>query len=148
MSDPSIDEARPRPVIAGTGIKVSQVAHESTVLAWSEAEIHAAHPHLTLEQIRAAIEYSVQNPARIRAEWEESRRRIAEAEKRFPPQPERTQVNRGDEAARNERLARLRGLTPEEAFAIAVRAGIYTPEGELTEPYRDDASPSASRPND
>ncbi len=29
-----------------------------------------------------------------------------------------------------------------------VRAGIYTEDGQLTPPYRDDAEPSASRPTD
>lgn len=90
MPTPSIDEAGRRPVIAGTRIKVSHVAYESTVLAWSEAEIQAAHPHLTLAQIKVAIEYAVQNPARIRAEWEESRRQIEEAKRRFPPHRGRT----------------------------------------------------------
>lgn len=30
----------------------------------------------------------------------------------------------------------LESISPEEAFEIAVKAGIYTPDGELTEPYR------------
>jgi hypothetical protein len=37
-------------------------------------------------------------------------------------------------------------MPPKEIFAIAVRAGIYTEDGQLTPPYRDDAPPSACRP--
>jgi len=39
-------------------------------------------------------------------------------------------------------------LPLEEIFKIAVRAGIYTEDGQLTPPYRSDAEPSASRPSD
>jgi len=35
-----------------------------------------------------------------------------------------------------------------EIFQLAVRAGIYTADGQLTEHYREDAEPSASRPTD
>ena len=42
----------------------------------------------------------------------------------------------------------MRKMTPAELFALAVRAGIYTKDGKLTPPYRDDAEPSASRPTD
>jgi hypothetical protein len=45
-------------------------------------------------------------------------------------------------------LAKLRRLSPQELFEIAVEAGIYTPDGQLTPPYRDDAEPSACRPTD
>jgi len=40
----------------------------------------------------------------------------------------------------------MQQLSIEELFQLAVRAGIYTEDGELTPPYRDDAEPSASRP--
>ena len=39
-------------------------------------------------------------------------------------------------------------MSTKELFQIAVRAGIYTEDGQLTPPYRDDAEPSASRPTD
>jgi hypothetical protein len=42
-------------------------------------------------------------------------------------------------------LADMGKMTPQELFAIAVRAGIYTPEGELTPNYREDAPPSLCR---
>jgi hypothetical protein len=45
-------------------------------------------------------------------------------------------------------LERLSKLSVDEIAAIAVKAGIYTPDGQLTANYRDDAEPSASRPTD
>jgi hypothetical protein len=45
-------------------------------------------------------------------------------------------------------LAYLHSRTDEEILEIAVRAGISTPDGQLTANYRDDAEPSASRPTD
>ena len=55
-----------------------------------------------------------------------------------------------DEMTRRRRriLAEMQQLSIEELFQLAVRAGIYTEDGELTPPYRDDAEPSASRPTD
>lgn len=49
---------------------------------------------------------------------------------------------------RRRALAKLKQLSPREAFELAVRAGIYTPDGRLTPPYRPDAEPSACRPTD
>lgn len=55
-----------------------------------------------------------------------------------------------DEETRRRRrvLAEMRRMSGEEIFQLAVRAGIYTEDGQLTPPYRDDAEPSASRPTD
>jgi hypothetical protein len=47
-----------------------------------------------------------------------------------------------DTRRRRRALAELMRLTPREAFELAVRAGILTPDGELTEPYRTDPDPS------
>jgi len=44
-------------------------------------------------------------------------------------------------------MAAIKPSSPEEIFALAVRAGIYTEDGELTPPYRND-EPSACRPTD
>jgi hypothetical protein len=41
----------------------------------------------------------------------------------------------------------LNKATPEEVFQAAVRAGIYNPDGTLTEPYASE-EPSAHRPRD
>lgn len=55
-----------------------------------------------------------------------------------------------DEMTRQRRvaLAELEQMSTAEIFQVAVRAGIYTTDGQLTEHYRDDAEPSASRPTD
>ena len=45
-------------------------------------------------------------------------------------------------------LAEMEQMPTEEIFQLMVRAGIYTEDGQLTEQYRDDAEPSASRPTD
>ena len=45
-------------------------------------------------------------------------------------------------------LKEMKQMSDEELFQLCVRAGIYTEDGELTPPYRDDAEPSASRPTD
>jgi hypothetical protein len=49
---------------------------------------------------------------------------------------------------RRRALRQLRQLSDEEFFQLCVRAGIYTPDGQLTPPYRDDGEPSACRPTD
>jgi hypothetical protein len=55
-----------------------------------------------------------------------------------------------DEETRRRRraLAKLQQLSVEEFFQLLVRAGIYTADGQLTPPYRDDGEPSAYRPTD
>jgi len=55
-----------------------------------------------------------------------------------------------DEETRQRRraLAELQRLSVEELFQLMVRAGIYTEDGQLTPPYRDDGEPSACRPRD
>jgi hypothetical protein len=55
-----------------------------------------------------------------------------------------------DEMTRRRRrvLAEMEQMSVEEIFQLLVRAGIYTQDGQLTPPYRDDAEPSASRPTD
>lgn len=49
-----------------------------------------------------------------------------------------------DTRFRRQRLAAMAKMSPDELRALAVRAGILTPEGELTAPYQDD-SPSPYR---
>lgn len=58
---------------------------------------------------------------------------------RLPPLPEEDALCRA--------LAKLRAMTPDQIFQTAVHAGIYTPDGQLTEPYTSD-EPSAYRPTD
>jgi hypothetical protein len=56
-----------------------------------------------------------------------------------------------DEATRTRRrsLAKMQQMTPDEVFALAVRAGIYTKAGKLTKHYRStDENVSKYRPTD
>lgn len=68
--------------IAGANTKVIEVAAEVAAYGWAAEEIHAAHPHLSLAQIHAALSYyhdhkveldahlqrQVENHHRLRAE--------------------------------------------------------------------------------
>jgi hypothetical protein len=47
--------------------------------------------------------------------------------------------------ARRRILAEMRAMTPEQRFQIAVRAGIFTADGQWTAPYLND-EPSLYRP--
>ena len=53
-----------------------------------------------------------------------------------------------DTRQRRRALAELQKLSVDELFQLMVRYGIYTENGELTPPYRDDGEPSACRPTD
>jgi uncharacterized protein (DUF433 family) len=44
-----------RPWIAGTKVKVIEVALDHIAYGFSPAEIHLQHPHLSLAQIHAAL---------------------------------------------------------------------------------------------
>ena len=43
--------------IADTNVKVIEVAMDHSAYGWDAEEIHAAHPHLSLAQIHAALSY-------------------------------------------------------------------------------------------
>ncbi len=43
--------------IAETNVKVIEVAMDHTAYDWDAEEIHAAHPHLSLAKIHAALSY-------------------------------------------------------------------------------------------
>ena len=43
--------------IAESNVKVVEVVMDHTAYAWDAEEIHAAHPHLSLAQIHAALSY-------------------------------------------------------------------------------------------
>ena len=45
------------PIIAGTTMKVIEIALEKTAYGWSPEELHFQHPYLTLGQIYSALAY-------------------------------------------------------------------------------------------
>jgi uncharacterized protein (DUF433 family) len=54
--------------IAGTQIKVIEVALDLVAYAWSAEAIHIQHPHLSLAQIHAALSYYYDHQAEFDAE--------------------------------------------------------------------------------
>lgn len=79
-----IDDSGVRPVVAGSDIKVSQIASETEHLGMSPDDIVNAHPHLTLADVHAALAYYYDHPADIRREWQEARDTIAALRKQYP----------------------------------------------------------------
>lgn len=67
-----IDTSTDRAVIAGTDIKISQIASEVEHLGMTPDEIVEAHPHLTLAAVHAALAYYYDHQESIRSEWEEA----------------------------------------------------------------------------
>jgi uncharacterized protein (DUF433 family) len=69
--------------IADTNTKVIEVALDQIAYGWDAEEIHAAHPHLTLAQIHAALSYyhdhKAQFDAQIQRQLEEYKRQRADA---------------------------------------------------------------------
>jgi uncharacterized protein (DUF433 family) len=57
-----------KPVIAGTRIKVAQIALEYERMGWTADEIVQAHPHLTLAQVHDALAYYYDNAQEINTE--------------------------------------------------------------------------------
>lgn len=80
-----IDDRGPRPVVAGTDIKVSQVAWEYESQGLTPDEIVDAHTHLSLADVHAALAYFYDHIDAIRADWRESDRMIEEMKAKFPP---------------------------------------------------------------
>ena len=79
-----IDDTGARPVIAGTDIKVSQIASEYEHMGMSPDEIVEAHPHLGLAEVHAALAYYYDHQDIIRREWAEAETLVAELRKRYP----------------------------------------------------------------
>lgn len=79
-----IDDSSGRPVVAGTDIKVSQIASEVEHLGMSPDEVVDAHPHLTLADVHAALAYYFDHLDDIRSEWLEGRALVAELRRRYP----------------------------------------------------------------
>jgi uncharacterized protein (DUF433 family) len=57
-----------KPIIAGTRIKVEQIAIEYERMGMTPDEIIQAHPHLTLAQVHDALSYFYENIEQINAD--------------------------------------------------------------------------------
>jgi uncharacterized protein (DUF433 family) len=73
---------RGAPVIAGTGIKVLDVAVRYEVMGLTAEEIVAVYPQLSLAQVHAALAYYYEHKAEIDKEWKASVRRVATIKKK------------------------------------------------------------------
>jgi uncharacterized protein (DUF433 family) len=64
------------PVIAGTGIKVLDVAVRYEIMGMTPEEIMVALPHVDLPQIHAALSYYYAHKTELDKEWKKSLRKI------------------------------------------------------------------------
>lgn len=64
------------PIIAGTGIKVLDVAIRYEVMGMTPEEILLALPHLTLPQIHDALSYYYEHKSELDKEWKTSLRQV------------------------------------------------------------------------
>lgn len=65
--------------VAGTRTKVLEVALDRIAHHWDAGEIHRQHPHLSLEQIHAALAYYFGHKDALGAEIEEQLRLVTES---------------------------------------------------------------------
>jgi uncharacterized protein (DUF433 family) len=79
-----IDETASRPVVAGTDIKVSQVASEYEHLGMTPDQIVEAHPHLNLADVHAALAYYYDHRDAVSREWHEAEALVATLQARYP----------------------------------------------------------------
>lgn len=73
-----------KPIIAGTRIKVAQIAIEYDRMGWAPDEIIQAHPHLTLAQVHDALSYYYDHIQEINANIRESEKMVEEIRKLYP----------------------------------------------------------------
>lgn len=77
------------PVIAGTGIRVLDVAIRYEVMHMPPEEIMVALPELNLSQIHAALSYYYAHKLELDREWKASMKRIERLKKDHPSLLER-----------------------------------------------------------
>jgi uncharacterized protein (DUF433 family) len=65
------------PVIAGTGIRVLDVAVRYELMRMTPEEIMLALPHLTLPQVHSALSYYYAHKAELDKQWKASIKRVA-----------------------------------------------------------------------
>ena len=64
-----------RAILAGTTIKIIELALNHLANGWSAEEMHYQHPHLSLAQVYAALAYYYDHQPEFDRQIEESRRR-------------------------------------------------------------------------
>ncbi len=80
-------------MVAGTNIKVAQIASETEHLGMTPDDIVEAHPHLTLADVHAALAYYYDHQDAIHDDWREAGGVIDSLRARYssrpPPPPPR-----------------------------------------------------------
>lgn len=79
VRDPAIRGGAP--IIAGTGLRVSDVAICYELRGMSPGDIVAAFPHVTLAQVHCALSYYYQHKAAFDAQWRAERQLEEEADR-------------------------------------------------------------------
>lgn len=72
------------PVIAGTGIRVLDVAVRYEIMRMAPEEIMVALPHLTLPQIHGALSYYYAHKEELDREWKACLKKIERLRKQRP----------------------------------------------------------------
>ncbi len=72
-----------RPIIAGTRIKVAQIAIEYDQMGKTSDEIIQSHPHLTLTQVHDALSYYYDNIEEISEDWKANETFVEEMKKQY-----------------------------------------------------------------
>ena len=72
------------PVIAGTGIRVLDVAIRYEIMGMSPEDILIAFPHLNLSQVHDALSYYYEHKTTIDKEWKEAIKKTGSMRKAYP----------------------------------------------------------------
>lgn len=82
----ALDE-RDIPIIAGTTMKVIELALEKTAYGWSPEELHFQHPYLTMGQIYSALAYYSDHQEELDADIERRLDTVARHRRAASPSP-------------------------------------------------------------
>lgn len=81
------------PFIAGSTIKVEEVALDLIAHGWNATEIHRNHPDLSLAEIQSALAYYYDHRAEIDAEIEAGLRQVMAIRASLPPSNLRSKLS-------------------------------------------------------
>ena len=75
------------PIIAGTTMKVIELALEKTAYGWSAEELRLQHPYLTLGQIYSALAYYSDHQEELDRDIERRLEHVERIKASLPPSP-------------------------------------------------------------
>jgi uncharacterized protein (DUF433 family) len=88
-------DALQSPLIAGTTMKVVELALEHLAYGWSAAELHFQHPYLSLGQIYSALAYYWDHQLQFDQEIAHRRATVAHIRQQTPRAPFIQRINHG-----------------------------------------------------